>query len=148
MERKEFLSLLSAGTASMLMFGCLGGCTKKDSEDPTPQPGTGPGTGTKKDFTLNLADPTNNTLKTKGNALVSNGVIVAYTNAGAYIAVAAACTHQGFILKYEAAANRFHCDNHGSNFSETGTVLNGPATTKLKEYKTTLTGDNLRVYES
>jgi len=36
---------------------------------------------------------------------------------------------------------------HGSAFSTTGSVLNGPATMALKQYKTTLTGDNLRVYE-
>jgi cytochrome b6-f complex iron-sulfur subunit len=148
MERKEFLSLLSASTASFLMMGCLGGCSKKAMDDPDMQPNQpGGGTSGKKDFTLNLEDAGNAPLKTKGNALVKNGTIVAYTNAGTYIAVAAACTHQGTTVEYQAAANRFHCPNHGSNFTESGAVINGPASIPLEQYKTTLTGNTLRVYE-
>lgn len=147
MERKEFLSLLSASTASFLVMGCLGGCSKKAMDDPDMQPNQPGGGGTKTDFTLNLDDAGNASLKTKGNALVKNGVIVAHTNAGAYIAVSAACTHQGTTVEYQASASRFHCPNHGSNFTETGAVLNGPAAAPLKEFKTTLTANNLRVYE-
>ncbi|CAN5828748.1 Rieske (2Fe-2S) protein [soil metagenome] len=147
MERKEFLSLLSAGTASFLVMGCLGGCSKKAMDDPDMQPNQ-PGGGTNKtDFTFSLDDAGNASLKTKGNALVKNGVIVAHTNAGTYIAVAAACTHQGTTVEFQAPANRFHCPNHGSNFTETGAVINGPAGTPLKQFKTTLTGNNLRVHE-
>lgn len=148
MERKEFLSLLSAGTASFLAMGCLGGCSKKALDDPDMQP-TKPGGGAsgKTDFTLNLEDAGNASLKTKGNALVKNEVIVAHTNAGSYIAVAAACTHQGTTVEFQATANRFHCPNHGSNFTETGSVINGPAGIPLQQFKTTLTGNNLRVYE-
>lgn len=146
MERKEFLSLLSAGTAAFFTAGCLGGCSNSDSDDPGITPGPGGGTN-KKDFTLNLNDAANSSLKTKGNAIVSNGVIVANTLAGSYIAVSSTCTHQGATIGYDAAGNKFSCPLHGSNFNETGAVLNGPATTALKQYKTTLTGDNLRVYE-
>jgi cytochrome b6-f complex iron-sulfur subunit len=70
------------------------------------QPGSGP--STKKDFTLNLAQAGNLSLKTKGNALVKNGVIIAYTNAGDYIAVDAASTHQGTTVEYQAASSGFH----------------------------------------
>ncbi len=149
MERKEFLSLLSGASASLLIMGCMGSCTKKDLDDPN-MPPSQPGTGAsaKMDFTLNLAQAVNATLKTKGNAIVKEGVIIAYTNAGDYIAVAAACTHQGTTVEYQAAASRFYCPTHGSNFNENGAVINGPASTALKQYKTALTGDNLRVYEA
>ena len=148
MERKEFLAMLGNGAAALFAVGCLGGCSKSDSDDPQPG-GNNPGTGTtnKKDFTLNLALPANGSLKTPGSALISNGVIVAYTANSSYIAVSSVCTHQGGIVGYDAAGKRFSCPVHGSNFTETGTVINGPATTALKQYKTTLTGDNLRVYE-
>lgn len=150
MERKEFLSMLSTGTASMLLFTCLGGCGNSKSEDPQPSNAgntTTPGTGgsTKKDFIIDLNTTTS--LKTKGNAVVQSGVIVAYTNGGSYIAVAAACTHQGTTVDFNAANTRFVCPNHGSVFTESGAVLNGPATLNLKQYKTTLTGNNLRVFE-
>lgn len=147
MERKEFLSLLGSSAAALFAVGCLGGCSSSDSDDPQPGgPGTG-GSGSKKDFTLNLATPANAILKTPGNALISNGVIVAFTTASSYIAVSSTCTHQGGTIMYNATNKRFDCPVHGSAFNENGTVLNGPAATALKQYKTTLTGDNLRVYE-
>lgn len=149
MERKEFLSLLSAGTASVLLASCLGACGGKKEEDPQPDnPNPGTGGSTKKDFTLDLNATANSSLKTKGNAMVSNGVIVAYTNGGAYIAVAAACTHQGSTVVYNAANNRFDCNSHGSVFSENGAVVNGPAAAPLKQYSTTLTGNSIRVFEA
>ena len=148
MERKEFLSLLGSSAAALFAVGCLGGCSQSDSEDPQPGGTTsGSGTSTKKDFILNLATPANSSLKTPGNALISNGVIVAYTTNSTYVALSSTCTHQGGTVGYDAAGKRFSCPVHGSNFSETGSVINGPATRALKQYKTTLTGDNLRVYE-
>ena len=146
MERKEFLALLGSGTASFLVLGCLGGCSKSDSDDAAPGGNPGPGTN-KVDFTLDLNTPANAPLKTKGNAVVSNKVIVAYTNAGTYLAVAALCTHQNGNLEYDAVGNKFSCPVHGSNFGPDGAVINGPAATPLKQYKTSLTGTNLRVYE-
>jgi cytochrome b6-f complex iron-sulfur subunit len=149
MERKEFLSLLGTSAAAFFAVGCLGGCGSKDS-DPQPDPGAGGGGNppAKKDFTLDLNDAANSLLKTKGNAVTRNGVVVAYTNAGSYIAVAATCTHEGGTLGYNAGNNNFVCPNHGSVFTENGAVANGPATRALKQYTTTLTGSNLRVFES
>lgn len=150
MERKEFLSLLGISAATLFSAGCLGSCSSSKSEDPKPGGGnTVPGTGTsgKKDFTLNLSNASNAILKTPGSALISNGVIVAFTNNSTYVAVSSVCTHQGATLGYDANGKRFNCPLHGSNFNENGSVINGPATTALKQYKTTLTGDNLRVFE-
>ena len=150
MERKEFLSLLGNSAAAFFALGCLGGCGSKDS-DPQPDPGTGTGGGNtsgKKDFILDLNDAANSLLKTKGNAVIRNGVIVAYTNAGSYIAVASTCTHEGGTVGYNAGSNNFVCPNHGSAFTANGAVANGPATQALKQYTTTLTGSNLRVFEA
>jgi cytochrome b6-f complex iron-sulfur subunit len=73
---------------------------------------------------------------------------VAFTNAGSYIAVSSACTHQGGTVGYNAGNNNFVCPNHGSVFNANGSVANGPASQSLKQYTTTLTGSNLRVFES
>jgi cytochrome b6-f complex iron-sulfur subunit len=149
MERKEFLSLLGTGSAAFFALGCLGGCGSKAAD---PQPDTGPptggGPGAKKDFTLNLNDAANSSLKTKGNALLSNGVIVAYTNAGTYIALSSTCTHQSGTIGFNAGNSNFVCPNHGSVFNTTGAVVTGPASQALKQYNTALTGTSLRVYES
>jgi cytochrome b6-f complex iron-sulfur subunit len=149
MERKEFLSLLGSGSAALFALGCLGSCGGSSDADPQPNPGPGPGGGTpaKKDFTLDLNEAANSLLKTPGNAAVRNGVIVAHTNTGSYIAVSSVCTHEGFTIGYNAGSNNFVCPNHGSVFTATGSVANGPATNPLKQYVTALTGSTLRVYE-
>ncbi|MDQ4141532.1 MAG: Rieske (2Fe-2S) protein [Bacteroidota bacterium] len=143
MERKEFLALLGSGAASIVFAGCLGGCSKKE-DDPTPN---NPGTLNKKDFTLDLNAPANAALQTNGGHVTSNEVIVARTTTGNFVAVSSVCTHQGGQITFPAPSTEFFCPVHGSKFGLDGKVINGPATTALKQYKTTLTGTNLRVYE-
>ncbi len=145
MDRKEFLSLLGLTVGGGVAISCLGGCTKESGV--TPGGGSsGGGGGSSVDFTLDLNANENAVLKNNGGFLVKSGVIVARTTGGVYIAVAAACTHQGTTIQYEGNNSRFLCPNHGSTFSESGGVLNGPASTALKQYKTELSGTNLRVF--
>lgn len=139
MDRKEFLSLIGLATGGMVIGVCFNACKKDDSSSST-------NNNTSKDFTLDLTQASNAALKNNGGFVVTNGVIVARTNAGAYIAVAAACTHEGTTVGFDATNNKFHCSNHGSNFSTTGAVLNGPASTALQQFNTTLTGNSLRVF--
>ena len=144
MERKEFINAIGMGTASLLLATCFGACSKGSTSDngvtgPTPTPPSNV------DFTLDLNQLSNANLANSGGFVYSNGVIVARTTTGSYIAVAMACTHQGTTLVYEGNNNRFYCNNHGSTFSNSGVVNNGPASTNLKQYTTTLTGNMLRV---
>jgi cytochrome b6-f complex iron-sulfur subunit len=73
-------------------------------------------------------------------------VVVARTNDGSFIAVSASCTHQGTNVNFNAGENDFICPNHGAKFSNNGTVTQGPASSNLTSYHTTLTGSTLRVY--
>ena len=141
MDRKEFMSLLGLTVGGTVALSCLGGCAKESGVTPG---GSAGGSGV--NFTLNLSDASNVALTNNGGFLIKDGVIVARTTAGAYIAVAAACTHEGTLLQFQGASQRFFCPNHGSTFSESGGVLNGPASSSLKQYKTELTGTNLRVF--
>lgn len=134
MDRKEFLALIGLTAGGFLLASQLDSCKKND-----PSPVT-------VDFVLNLTDPANSELNNNGGYLVNQGVIVARTMTGTYIAVAAACTHKGYTVDYEGTYNQFHCSAHGSNFSSTGSVLNGPASTPLQQFKTELTGTSLRVH--
>ena len=95
---------------------------------------------------LDLTQAANASLKNNGGFLVTNGVIVAKTNLGTYIAVQKGCTHEVYTLTYQGDKNRFYCNNHGATFSEGGVVTNGPAKKNLVTYKTELKGDILRVY--
>lgn len=146
MERKDFISLMGLGTGAVIISSCLGACGKGD--DPSPSPGPKPGPGNKVDFTLDVSNNTN--INTRGWT-IQNGIIIA-KNGAVYIALAGACTHEQNSMTYDNATNTFPCSlqdaAHGSAFDANGTRLRGPATSNLKKYNTTLTGNTLRVYES
>ncbi len=135
MDRKEFLTLFGAGAAAMLYTSCLNGCQAADN------PVTAP---TNVNFTLNLTDPANASLNNDGGYVYNGGVIVARISTGNFVAVSAACTHQGQNVKY--VSGKFYCAAHGSSFSTSGARTAGPASSPLTQYKITLTGTSLRVY--
>ncbi len=137
MDRKEFLASLGMGAAAFVCFAGLEGCQVNDPVSAAP---------TNVDFTLDLTGSANNALKSNGGYVYKDGIIVAKTLGGAYVAVYSVCTHAGSTVAYEASSNRFHCPAHGSNFSTTGSVINGPANQPLHQYNTSLTGNLLRVY--
>jgi cytochrome b6-f complex iron-sulfur subunit len=132
MNRKEFLSIVGIGGTGVFVASCLSACKKE--------------TNTNIDFTLDLSSSANSALAANGGFVISQGVIVAKTSAGEYIAVSAACTHQGVNVQFQSASNRFHCPGHGANFDTNGTVQNGPANSPLTKYSTSLSGNMLRVY--
>ncbi len=136
MDRKEFLSLMGMATAGVALAPYLVSCKKTDSL-------------TQKinvNFTLDLNNPLNASLKANGGSVYSNGVIVARTMTGSYIAVASTCTHQGATVNYDGSHNEFVCYAHGSVFSSNGGVVNGPASSPLQQLNTSLTGSSLKVY--
>ncbi|MCX6228517.1 MAG: Rieske (2Fe-2S) protein [Bacteroidia bacterium] len=143
MKRNEFLTALGISASTVVFAPYLVSCSKGSSLSDSGNNGTPSATI---DFTLDLTMPANSALNTNGSSMISNGVIVAKTSGGMYIAVASKCTHQGYTLAYDNATSEFHCASHGSNFTTTGLVVNGPAATSLKVYKTQLTGTTLRVY--
>lgn len=142
MDRKDFLSQVGVGAAAFLAPICLGGIAGcgKSSTGSTPSIPTPP---SNIDFTL---DVSSGALASNGGFLVSQGILVARTNAGTFLAVSAACTHEGTTVNYNAANNNFVCPNHGAKFSSSGMVTLGPATTNLKSYNTSLTNSTLRIY--
>ena len=136
MDRKEFISQVGFGAAALITaacFGSLAGCKKTDAI-------TAP---SNVDFTV---DTSSGALATNGGYLVKNGVLVARTNSGTFLAVSAACTHEGTNVNYYASSNSFTCPNHGALFTTKGIVTSGPAKSNLATYNTTLTGNSLRVY--
>lgn len=139
MDRKEFLAAIGMGAASVAVLSCIG-CGKSDSGSPSI---TAP---TNVDFNLDLTTSANSNLKTNGGYISINGIVVARTLAGAYIAVSQYCTHQSYPVTYIGNNFQFYCPAHGASFAENGTVTNGPANKALTQYKTQLTGTTLRIY--
>jgi cytochrome b6-f complex iron-sulfur subunit len=137
MDRKEFIKQVGAGAAVLLVPACLSslsGCSGKDATPSAP---------TNIDFTV---DVSTGSLSVNGGSMVKDGVIVARTSAGGFLAVSAACTHEGTQIQYQSSPNNFRCPNHGSTFNSTGQVTLGPATRSLAQYNTSLTGTSLRVF--
>ena len=145
MKRNEFIHLFGFG-ATLVLGGCLGGCASK-SADPQPAAPQAPAPGGI-DFTLDVADAANARLHDKAFGYVygANGrVIVAKTTAGSYVALSAACTHQGTAVQFQSGSNNFRCPNHGSLFSLSGAATQGPAVGPLESYTVTQTGSVLRI---
>jgi len=140
MDRKVFLNSIGMSAAAFALITCLG-CKKTDGSSSSDTSGP---TGV--NFTLDLSLSANAALLNNGGSFLSNGVIVAKTKTGAYIAVQRSCTHESYTLTYQSANSRFYCPNHGATFSEGGGVTNGPASRSLTVYNTQLTGTTLKVY--
>ena len=136
MTRKEFLSQVGVSAAILLAPVCITGlssCKKKNKK----------GSDTPVDFTI---DVSTGALASNGGSLIKNGVIVARTNGGVFLAIASACSHQGTTINFVASTNSFSCPNHGAKFDAGGNVTQGPASATLKSYNTTLSGNSLRVF--
>ncbi|CAM3655713.1 Rieske (2Fe-2S) protein [Flavobacterium gelidilacus] len=140
MTRKEFFSKAGFGAALILVPACIGGLTTSCSNDGSGSPAPAP-SGV--DFTV---DVSTGSLATNGGFMVTNGIVIARTNTGTFLAVSAACTHDGTSVNYVASSNDFHCPNHGANFSNAGQHLSGPGSKNLTQYNTALTGSELRIF--
>lgn len=138
MTRKDFFARVGFGAATLLVPACIGGLAASCEAEGSPSPAP-----TNVDFTL---DTSTGSLAVDGGYLVHSGVVVARTNSGTFLAVSASCTHQGTNVNYNASNNKFVCPNHGAQFSSTGVVIQGPASSNLQQYNTSLNGAILRVF--
>jgi cytochrome b6-f complex iron-sulfur subunit len=62
-------------------------------------------------------------------------------NENEYTAVLMLCTHK--LCELNPAGSILHCPCHGSEFSQDGKVLAGPAEVDLERYKVTVEGDKI-----
>lgn len=133
MDRKEFLAQLGIGSAAALAITCLQACSKSSA-------------GTPADFTIDLTNTQFSALQNAGGSVVYQGIIIAKTTAGTYLAVSSRCPHEGVTVNFSSGNNQFICNAHNSIFSSTGSRISGPANTGLTQYKTSLSGNSLRIY--
>ena len=127
MNRKEFFSKVGFGAALLLVPSCIGGLTSSCSSD-----GNTSNPPSNVDFTV---DTTTGSLANNGGFMVQNGIIIARTLAGTFLAVSSACTHEGTSVNFSAPGNEFICPNHNAKFNSTGVVTRGPATRNLTQYQ-------------
>lgn len=148
MERKDFIEKVGLGAASLLLIGCMQACSKAGTAVASMSNNNGSTTPKTVDFTINISIAPYNALNTLGGYYVdsANSIIVARTLNNEFIAVSSVCTHASVTVEYQGTNNRFFCPGHGSTFTNSGVVSNGPAAQALKQYKTALTGNSLRIY--
>ncbi len=125
---------MQAGAAIAIPFAVS--CSK-DEDDDILLPGD--------DITIDLDSSQYSTLKTAGNSVTLQGIIVANTGNEVFVALSSVCTHQGCTINYSHANTNFPCPCHGSVFSAQGSVLQGPATTAVKKYTVTRDGNVLTI---
>ena len=135
-DRKQFLALVGTSVGAIISSNCLNGCKKEINSLQQ----------LSVDFTLDLNASSNSALNTNGGYIYNQGVIIARTVSGGYITVSQACTHNGVSVVYQSLANNFYCSAHGSVFSSSGSLTQGPANSALKQYSCNLSGTSLRVH--
>jgi len=142
MERKDFLQKFIFGssllfTAPVLFNACSDGTDDviddaKDTKDD-------------KGIKVDLSNNNFAALKTVGGFAYTGDIIVVRSGENSYIALSKVCTHEGCTVTYNHANNQLPCPCHGSVFSSSGTVVNGPANTNLKTYSVKKEGDILTI---
>lgn len=135
-SRKDFikqLALLGVGTISVA--SCIGGCSSESVTAPSSV-----------NFTLDLTQSANSTLNSVGGVVRRDGIIVVRVSTAEFVAVQEACTHEGQAVNWNSSSNGFSCPRHGARFTKDGTVTQGPASSNLKKYNTSLSGSSLRVF--
>lgn len=127
--RTAFMRVIGTSIGLIAFTNYVSACSK-DTGDPAP--------ATTVDFTINWDKSPYSNLQTKGGYVVEQGVVIAQTMAGNFVAVSSACTYNTSALAFQGNNNRFYCPSCQSAFTTGGTVQNGPATKPLKTYAVTI----------
>lgn len=135
MNRRELIRNIAAGTATVFIVPSMFTSCEEDQPNPENPDNT---------LTIDLTSSSNSSLASAGGSKVIDNVMVINTGNG-FIALSSVCTHQGCQVTYDHGAENLPCPCHGSIFSTTGSVLNGPASSPLKKYDVTLEGDILTI---
>ena len=142
MTRRDVIQkVLIGGTTVIILPSAICSCSK----DEDPDPGPGGGGNPPKTITLDLTNPTYSALNTAGGQVIVQSIAVANVGNNNFVALSSVCTHEGGTVAFSLASNKFVCPLHFSEFSTTGSLLLGPATTGLKSYVVTKSGNTLTV---
>ena len=140
MTRRDLIQkVIIAGTVYLVIPPALSSCSKDETDN-----GTGGNGGGGKTITLDLTNATYAALNNVGGSVVVQEIIVANTASG-YVALNSVCTHQGCTIGYNSTLNNFPCPCHGSVYSATGSVVNGPATVAVKSYAVSKSGNTVTI---
>jgi cytochrome b6-f complex iron-sulfur subunit len=141
MKRRDMVQkILVGGTVLLVVPSVLESCTKIPATDPGSNPNGTPGFP----ITVDLSSSLYASLNTTGKSVIFQNVLI--INAGnAFIALSDICTHQGCSVNYDSVSGNIICPCHGSQFTISGSVVNGPATIPLQSYHVAKSGTILTI---
>jgi len=138
MNRRDLIKNITAGSVTLFVVPSLISSCEKDDTDP------GDNNPDDNVLRIDLTDSKYSALSQEGGSVVERNIIVANTGDG-FIALSSVCTHEGCKVSYNHSNENLPCPCHGSVFSTTGSVLEGPAGTALKKYTVNQEGDILTI---
>ncbi len=145
MDRRLLVQRVLMGTTVLVLApGLMTGCEKVAVEPVNPGL---KGPALQSDLLIDLSLSDYAVLNNTGGYKVVNGIIIVNMGINGFVALASACTHEGAQVNYSAKSNNLQCPSHGSVFSVTGSVINGPATIALKSYTVSKSGNILTISE-
>lgn len=137
MERKDFIKKFAVGGSILLAAPTfLASCSDGNDEIINNPPNSN-------DITIDLTKSEFDALDAVGGFAYSGNLIIIRTSNTEYTVLSKVCTHQGCTVSYNASSNQLPCPCHGSVFSISGGVVNGPASQNLKTYSAKVEGSNL-----
>ena len=139
MNRRELLRSIAAGTTVVFVVPSL--LTSCEEETIDPDDNSGSNTD---ELTIDLTEGKYSDLGNAGGSVIEGSIIIINTGDG-FLALSSKCTHSGCTVNYDHSSGNLPCPCHGSVFSTSGSVLNGPADSPLKKYDITQEGDILTI---
>ena len=139
MNRRELIKNIAAGTVTLFVVPAAFTSCEKEPIDPDDN--NNPDEGV---LTIDLNSNKYSNLGLSGGFVKEGEIIIINTGDG-FIALSNICTHQGCVVSYDSVDNNLPCPCHGSVFSTSGSVLEGPEENPLKTYELTQEGDILTI---
>jgi Rieske Fe-S protein len=136
-----------AGSLGAVLQACGGGSGALGTL-PSNVPALPTMTGTSAGGAVSVNVDASSPLSAVGSAALvqsANGLfLVAHTGPDTFTAVTATCTHQACTIT-GFTGSEYVCPCHGSRFSTSGSVQNGPATRSLRTFATRVAGSVLTI---
>jgi cytochrome b6-f complex iron-sulfur subunit len=141
MNRRELIRNIAAGTATLFVVPtAITSC-----EEDLPEPDNNNNNSNNNNLlTIDLGEDKYKGLVTAGGFVVEGNIII-FNTGNQFVALSKICTHTGCEVSYNHGNGNLPCPCHGSVFSTSGTVINGPADSPLKKYDLSQEGDVLTI---
>jgi nitrite reductase/ring-hydroxylating ferredoxin subunit len=124
MNRKEFINKLGIGAAFVLTSSCLGSCTRDTREL------------NNVDLCIDLNSSEFAELQDDGGYVIVEGIVVARTLDGDFVAATRTCSHEQLNdILFDADNNEWLCSSHGARFTMEGDGLNSNGSAGLSVYQ-------------